>query len=101
MKKGLIRGIVCGVGQVTVWLMMAIAVVSLGLVVSQTFEQAKANEPDTKRYSVTLYSGGQAVEYWVVDQLPTVSDQTTHIQGGRIIIGGPVVIQPYKQRPPY
>jgi hypothetical protein len=63
--------------------------------------EAEAVETDTKRYSVTLYSGGQAVEYWVVDQMPTVSEQTTIIQGGRIIIGGPVVIQPYRQRPPY
>jgi hypothetical protein len=72
-----------------------------GLITFVQSEMARAAEPDTKRYSVTLYSGGKAVEYWVVDQLPTVTEQVTHIQGGRIIIGGPVVIQPYRQRPPY
>jgi hypothetical protein len=72
-----------------------------GLITFVQSEMARAADPDTKRYSVTLYSGGQAVEYWVVDQMPTVSEQTTIIQGGRIIIGGPVVIQPYRQRPPY
>jgi hypothetical protein len=78
-----------------------VTILLLWLVSCFEVKYLSANEPDTKRYSVTLYSGGQAVEYWVVDQLPTVTDQTTHIQGGRIIIGGPVVIQPYKQRPPY
>ena len=95
MKKGLIRGVVCSVGQVIVWLMMAISVVSLGMVVSQSFEQAHAQEQRPTRYSVTLYSGGKAVERWWVDRQPSVHmDSNTIRFDGRIIVGGPIVIEP-------
>jgi hypothetical protein len=74
-----------------------------GLITFVQSEMARVAEPDTKRYSVTIYSGGEAVEYWVVDQMPQIDgdNQVTHIQGGRIIIGGPVVIQPHSPRKPY
>jgi hypothetical protein len=46
---------------------------------------------------VTVWSGGKAVEYWIVDELPQVSNSGQVTQfSGRIVIGGPVVIEPHK-----
>jgi hypothetical protein len=64
--------------------------------------EAEAVEPDTKRYSVTVYSGGKAVEYWIVEHKPEVSVSNSVIWAdGRTIVGGPVVIEPYAPRKPY
>jgi hypothetical protein len=79
-----------------------ITILLLWLVLCWEVKYLSATEPDTKRYSVTVYSGGKAVEFWIVESKPEVSVSNSVVWAdGRTIVGGPVVIQPYKQRPPY
>lgn len=53
-----------------------------------------------EQYWVRLFSGGEVVAYWIVDERPQVTDSSVRM-GNKTVIGGTVVIEQYVPSKPH